>query len=101
MVKYEELNEQQKTKLKEALNIGRMTYYYLDDHNIILLNRKEMQEYVFLDEIRKFHEAMKFIENILDIEITAEDIGKTIGEIKLEKDTKIIKLSSDIYAYRD
>ena len=101
VIRYEDLNEEQKTRLKEALHVVRMSYYYLDDHNVILLNRKEMQEYVFLDEINKYHEAMKFIDNLLDLEITSEDVGKTVGEMQLEKNEKIIKLASDIYAYHD
>lgn len=101
MIRYEDLKEEEKIRLKEALHVTRMTYYYLDDHNVILLNRKEMQEYVFLDEINKYHAAMKFIDNLLDLEITSDNVGKTIGEIQLEKNEKIIKLSSDIYAYHD
>ena len=59
-----------------------------------------MLEYVFLDEIDRKNDAIEFIKNILQVKIKNDDIGKTIGEIKLERHENIIKLDSDIYAYR-
>jgi len=100
MIEYNDLTEEQKRKLRNELNVDRINMYYLEDHNIILLNKKEMLEYAFLDEIDKKNDAIQFIKDILNIEIKTEDIGKTIGEIKLESNKNIIKLNSDIYAYR-
>lgn len=100
MIDYNDLTEEQKRKLRNALNVERINIYYLEDHNIILLNKEEMLEYVFLDEIDRKNDAIEFIKNILQVKIKNDDIGKTIGEIKLERHENIIKLDSDIYAYR-
>ena len=100
MIEYNDLTEEQKRKLRNELNVDRINMYYLEDHNIILLNKKEMLEYVYLDEIERKNDAIQFIIDILNIEIKNNDINKTIGEIKLESNENIIKLDSDIYAYR-
>lgn len=101
MIDYIDLTEEQKRKLRSELNVERINMYYLEDHNIILLNKKEMLEYAFLDEIDRKNDAIQFIKEILNIEIKDGDIGKTIGEIKLENHENIIKLDSNIYAYRN
>lgn len=101
MLEYENLNDEEKRRLKEALHIERMSRYYLEDNDIVIMGEKELLEYIYLDEMRKVKDAINFINKIITFEIENEDTNKTIGTIILERNERVIKLSDRAYAYRD
>ena len=98
---YEDLSEEERRILRDTLDVSRVSSYYLEDHNIVLLNRKEMLDYVFIDEIEKKSVAISYIKELYDTELKTEDANKTLGEILLERHDNVIKLSSNAYAYRN
>ena len=61
MFEYEELNEDEKRILREKLNINRMSRYYLEDNDIVIMGEKELLEYIYLDDIKKVKDALNFI----------------------------------------
>lgn len=101
MLDYKDLNGEQQTILKNALNITRISMYYLEDHNILLMKASELFEYVFIDDIKKYKEAISFIHELSELNITQGDVNKSVMQILLEKNDKIIKISNDIYAYKE
>lgn len=101
MLEYESLDDEEKRKLKEALHIERMSRYYLEDNDIVLMKEKELLEYIYLDDMRKVKDAINFIDKIINYEIEEKDANKTIGMIILERNKRVIKLSDRAYAYKD
>ena len=100
-MEYDELTEQEKTTFKQRFNIERITRYYLEDNNIILLNKKDMINYLILDELEKKRDMEEHISMIHELEIRPEDVGKTVGEILLEQNEKVTKLSKNAFAYKN
>lgn len=101
MLEYEELNEDEKRILREKLNLGRMSRYYLEDNDIVIMKEKELFEYIYLDDIKKVKDAINFINRIITFEISESDLNKSIRQKILEKNSKVIKLSDRAYAYKD
>ncbi len=101
MLEYEELNEDEKRILREKLNIGRMSRYYLEDNDIVIMGERELLEYIYLDDIKKVKDAINFINRIMPYETNDSDTNKTIRQIILEKNSKVIRLSDRAYAYKD
>ena len=101
MIEYEELNEDEKRILREKLNINRMSRYYLEDNDIVIMGEKELLEYIYLDDIKKVKDALNFINRIMNFEVDNINESKTIRQIILEKNSKVMKLSDRAYAYRD
>ena len=101
MFEYEELNEDEKRILREKLNINRMSRYYLEDNDIVIMGEKELLEYIYLDDIKKVKDALNFINRIMNFEVDNINESKTIRQIILEKDSKVMKLSDRAYAYKD
>lgn len=101
MFEYEELNEDEKRILREKLNINRMSRYYLEDNDIVIMGEKELLEYIYLDDIKKVKDALNFINRIMNFEVDNINESKTIRQIILEKNSKVMKLSDRAYAYRD
>ena len=101
MLKYEDLNKNEKQKLKDYFHIERMNRFYLEDNNILLMKKQELFEYIYLDEIEKYKEAIKFIKMISALKISQCPEEKTVSEILLERNDKAIKLSNNTYAYKD
>lgn len=101
MLSYNDLNENEKIILKRALHIERMTTYYLEDHNILIMNAEELFEYLFLDELNKIKEAKNFIKHISQLRVSEQDLNKSLQQILIEKNEKIIKLSDKRYAYKE
>lgn len=101
MFEYEELNEDEKRILREKLNINRMSRYYLEDNDIVIMGEKELLEYIYLDDIKKVKDALNFINRIMNFEVDNINESKTIRQIILEKDSKVMKLSDRAYAYKE
>ncbi len=101
MFEYEELNEDEKRILREKLNINRMSRYYLEDNDIVIMGEKELLEYIYLDDIKKVKDALNFINRIMNFEVDNINESKTIRQIILEKNSKVMKLSDRAYAYKD
>lgn len=101
MLEYEELNEDEKRILREKLNIGRMSRYYLEDNDIVIMGERELLEYIYLDDIKKVKDALNFINRIMNFEVDNINESKTIRQIILEKNSKVMKLSDRAYAYKD
>ncbi len=101
MLDYNNLNDDEKRTLRNHLNIDRMSTYYLEDHNILLMDRKELFEYIYLIDLKKTKEAIKIIEDIVGQRIKSEDVNKTIMQKILEENEKVIKLSDNHYAYKE
>lgn len=101
MLEYEELNEDEKRILREKLNIGRISRYYLEDNDIVIMGEKELLEYIYLDDIKKVKDALNFINRIMNFEIDECNKSKNIRQVVLEKNLKVIKLSDRAYAYKD
>ena len=101
MLNYEDLDENEKQKLKDYFHIGRMSRFYLEDNNILLMKKQELFEYIYLDEIEKYKEAIEFIKMISALEIPQCSEEKTVSGILLERNDKVIKLSNNTYAYKD
>ena len=98
MFEYEELNEDEKRILREKLNINRMSRYYLEDNDIVIMGEKELLEYIYLDDIKKVKDALNFINRIMNFEVDNINESKTIRQIILEKNSKVMKLSDRAYA---
>ena len=101
MLEYEELNEDEKRILREKLNINRMSRYYLEDNDIVIMGEKELLEYIYLDDIKKVKDALNFINRIMNFEVDNSNESKTIRQIILEKNSKVMKLSDRAYAYKE
>ncbi len=101
MFEYEELNEDEKRILREKLNINRMSRYYLEDNDIVIMGEKELLEYIYLDDIKKVKDALNFINRIMNFEVDNSNESKTIRQIILEKNSKVMKLSDRAYAYKE
>ena len=89
MFEYEELNEDEKRILREKLNINRMSRYYLEDNDIVIMGEKELLEYIYLDDIKKVKDALNFINRIMNFEVDNINESKTIRQIILEKNSKV------------
>ena len=101
MFEYEELNEDEKRILREKLNINRMSRYYLEDNDIVIMGEKELLEYIYLDDIKKVKDALNYINRIMNFEVDNINESKTIRQIILEKNSKVMKLSDRAYAYKE
>jgi len=101
MLDYNSLSDEEKRILRESLGINRVNIYSLEDRNMMLMKPAELFEYIYLDEIEKYKEAMIFIRNISELEIRAEDVGKKVLQKLLDANDKVIKLSDRAYLYKD
>lgn len=101
MLDYNDLNDDEKRVLRDALGMERIYPFYLEDHNILLMDSKELFEYVYIYDIKKINDAVNFIEKIATKMITEKDINKSIKQKILEEEERIIKLSEKNYAYRE
>lgn len=101
MLDYNELNEDEKRTLRNALGVERISLFYLEDHNILLMNAKELFEYIYMYDLKKIKDAINFIEKIIQLKIHNEDVDKSIVQKILEENEKVIKLNNDIYAYKE
>ena len=101
MFEYEELNEDEKRILREKLNINRMSRYYLEDNDIVIMGEKELLEYIYLDDIKKVKDALNYIDRIMNFEVDNINESETIRQIILEKNSKVMKLSDRAYAYKE
>ena len=78
-----------------------MSRYYLEDNDIVIMGERELLEYIYLDDIKKVKDAINFINRIMPYETNDSDTNKTIRQIILEKNSKVIRLSDRAYAYKD
>ena len=100
-MEYDELTDSEKNAFKSKFNLERVTRYYLEDNNIILLNKKDMINYLILDELEKKRDMEEHISLVHELEIKPEDVGKTVGEILLEQNENVTKLSKNVFAYQN
>lgn len=101
MLDYNDLNDDEKRVLRQALQVERVHQYYLEDNHILLMKPSEMFEYIFIDEITKYKEAIEYIKQIVKTEIKETHINKTVEQILLEQHDKVIKVSNRVYAYKE
>ena len=101
MILYNDLNDENKRILRQKLNVERIGPYYLEDHNIVIMTKAELFEYIYLDELNKFKDAINFITQIAQMQIKDADVNKDIMEKLLEDNDKVIRINNNIYAYRD
>lgn len=101
MLDYKDLNDNEKRILREHLGVERMTQFYLEDHNILLMNPNEMFEYIFLDEIHKLNEAINLINNVINMDIIQNDVNKTIRQKVIESHDSVFKISDNAYIYKE
>ena len=78
-----------------------MSRYYLEDNDIVIMGEKELLEYIYLDDIKKVKDALNFINRIMNFEVDNSNESKTIRQIILEKNSKVMKLSDRAYAYKE
>ena len=101
MLDYKDLNDNEKRILREHLHVERMTQFYLEDHNIMIMNPSELFEYIFLDEIHKVNEAINLINDIINMDITQNDVNKTIKQKVIESHDSVFKISDNAYIYNE
>lgn len=101
MLDYNDLNDDEKRVLREALNVERIYTFYLEDHNILLMDSKELFEYIYILDVKKKTDALKLIERIGESVITNADVNKTIIQKKVGNNANVITLSSNRYAYKE
>ena len=101
MLDYNELNDDEKRTLRNALEVERIYPCYLEDHNILLMESKELFDYIYMYDLKKIKEAIKFIEEIVQLRINNEGVNKSIIQKILEENEKVIKLSDNHYAYKE
>lgn len=101
IIEYEELNDNDKRVLRTILNVSQISRYYLEDNNIVLMNTDNLFKYIFLDEITKLKDAIVFINNIVNRDINAQNVNKTIKQIILESHDKVTQISDNIYMYKE
>ena len=101
MLDYNELNDDEKRTLRNALEVERINPCYLEDHNILLMESKELFDYIYMYDLKKIKEAIKFIDEIVQLRINNEDVNKSIVQKILEENEKVIKLSDNHYAYKE
>ena len=101
MLDYNELNEDEKRTLRKALGVERISLFYLEDHQVLLMNAKELFEYIYMYDLKKIKDAINFIKEIVQLRINNEDVNKSIIQKILEENEKVIKLSDNHYAYKE
>lgn len=101
MLYYDDLNNEEKRILRTALNVERISTFYLEDNGILLMNAEELFEYIYLYDIKKLKDAINFINEILKMKINNNDLNKSIMQKILEQNNKIIKINDTIYAYKE
>lgn len=101
MLDYNDLNENEKNVLKQVLNMQEIPTYYLEENNILLMEKREMFEYIYMYDLKKIKDAINLIERIINLEITIQDANKTIIQKLLESKNNVYKLSNENYAYKE
>lgn len=101
MLDYNDLSNEEKRILRTALNVERISTFYLEDNGILLMNAEELFEYIYLYDIKKLKDAINFINEILKMKINNNDLNKSIMQKILEQNNKIIKINDTIYAYKE
>lgn len=101
MLDYNDLSNEEKRILRTALNVERISTFYLEDNGILLMNAEELFEYIYLYDIKKLKDAINFINEILKMKINNNDLNKSIMQKILEQNNKIIKINDTVYAYKE
>ena len=101
MFEYEDLNEEEKSTLRDYLHVGRMSRYYLEDNNIVLMSEEELFDYIYLDEIKKTKDAINLIRRVIASEVSEGDTNKSFREIILERNQNVKKISDRVYLYKE
>ncbi len=101
MLDYNDLNENEKNVLKQVLNMQEIPTYYLEENNILLMEKREMFEYIYMYDLKKIKDTINLIERIINLEITIQDANKTIIQKLLESKNNVYKLSNEHYVYKE
>lgn len=101
MLYYDDLNNEEKRILRTALNVERISTFYLEDNGILLMEAKELFEYIYLYDVKKLKDAINLLNKILEKQIDSSDVNKSIIEKILEDNEKVIKISNNVYAYKE
>ncbi len=101
MIQYSDLNNDEKRTLREHLGVERVSAFYLEDNHLLLMDVKELFEYIYLDDIYKLKDAMEVIDRIKDTVISDNYTNKTVQEMLVESNSKVTKISNEVYLYKD
>lgn len=101
MLDYNELNDDEKRTLRNALGVDRIHQFYLEDNNILIMESKELFEYIYIFDVKKLKDAVNLINRIVTLDITTEDANKSIMQKLLESKSNVYKLSNEHYAYKE
>lgn len=101
MLQYNDLSDGEKRILREKLQVERISAYYLEDNNIYIMTGSELFEYIFLDEIKKLKDAINLINYMKETKVEDKDVNKTVMQILIESNDKVVKISDEIYVYKD
>lgn len=101
MLDYNDLTDDEKRNLKDALGINRLHRFYLEDNNILIMEAKELFEYIYIFDVKKLRDAVNLIDRIITLNITTEDVNKSIMQKLLETKNNVYKLSDKNYAYKE
>lgn len=101
MLEYNDLNDDEKRVLRDALGVERIYTFYLEDHHILLMDSKELFEYIYILDVKKKKDALQLIEKIGDSVISSNDVNKTVIQKIIEEKENVIVLGNNRYAYRE
>lgn len=101
MLDYNDLTDNEKRNLRNALGVERIHQFYLEDNNILIMEAKELFEYIYVLDIKKLKDAVDLIDRIIKLNITTEDANKSIMQKLLEGKSNVYKLSDEHYAYKE
>ena len=73
MLDYNELNDDEKRTLRNALGVDRIHQFYLEDNNILIMETKELFEYIYIFDVKKIKDAVNLINRIVKLDITPDD----------------------------
>ena len=101
MLNYDDLNDNQKRILREKLNISRIYPYYLEDHNILLMKKEELFQYIYVCDLKKVKDAISLLTRIMETKIKEDDKDKSFMQVLIENNEKVIKIDNNIFAYKE
>lgn len=101
MLEYKDLNDDEKRTFREVFKIERVGNFYLEDHKIMLMNPRELFEYLYLLDTKKIKDLIAKLNNFLDVEIKDTDVNKTICKKIIESNSGVHKIGEEIYAYKE
>ena len=101
MLDYKDLKEDEKRKFRELFSVDRVYPFFLEDNKIFIMNSMEMFEFLYIDDILKVKDAIKFIKQIINYKIIDSDADATICQKMLKGNNKIYQIGEDVFLYSE